>query len=110
MPLEGQHHTEQSRTGPIFSIPVRSLVRVHSGWRTLAIPKTNLQLRFAGAKSILFCFAAKNTSSGGTEKSAELREECYVQRIQPLLRKSKVPEIPEAMQVTKPYAAFVRSG
>jgi hypothetical protein len=39
-----------------------------------------------------------------------LTEECYMQRIQPLLRTKKVREIAEAMQVSKPYAAFIRSG
>ena len=39
-----------------------------------------------------------------------LTEECYVQRIQPLLRRKKVREIAKAMQVSQPYAAFIRSG
>ena len=39
-----------------------------------------------------------------------LTEECYAQRIQPLLRGKKVREIAETMQVSQPYAAFVRSG
>jgi hypothetical protein len=39
-----------------------------------------------------------------------LNEECYVQRIQPRLRTLKVREIAQAMQVSKPYAAFIRSG
>ena len=39
-----------------------------------------------------------------------LTEEYYVQRVQPLLRGKKVREIAEAMQVSQPYAAFVRSG
>ena len=39
-----------------------------------------------------------------------LTEECYLQRIQPLLREKKVREIAEAMQVSQPYAAFIRSG
>jgi CRISPR-associated protein Cas1 len=39
-----------------------------------------------------------------------LTEECYVQRIQPLLRGKKVREIAEAMQASQPYAAFIRSG
>jgi CRISPR-associated endonuclease Cas1 len=39
-----------------------------------------------------------------------LTEECYVQRIQPLLRGKKVREIAEAMHVSHPYAALVRSG
>lgn len=39
-----------------------------------------------------------------------LTEECYVQRIQPLLKDKKVREIADAMQVSQPYTAFVRSG
>jgi hypothetical protein len=39
-----------------------------------------------------------------------LTEQFYVQRIQPLFRGKKVREIAEAMQVSQPYAAFVRSG
>ena len=39
-----------------------------------------------------------------------LTEECYVQRIQPLLRGKKVREIADAMHVSHPYAALVRSG
>jgi len=45
------------------------------------------------------------------ENSAELADrECYVQRIQPLLTSKKVREIAELLQVSQPYAAFVRSG
>jgi hypothetical protein len=39
-----------------------------------------------------------------------LNEECYVQKIQPRLGTIKVREIAEAIHVSKPYAAFVRSG
>ena len=39
-----------------------------------------------------------------------LTEQYYVEQIQPLLRGKKVREIAEAMQVSKPYAAFIRSG
>ena len=39
-----------------------------------------------------------------------LTEQCYVEQIQPPLRGKKVREIGEAMQVSGPYAAFVRSG
>lgn len=39
-----------------------------------------------------------------------LTEQCYVEQIQPLLRGKKVREIAEAMRVSKPYAAFIRSG
>jgi CRISPR-associated endonuclease Cas1 len=39
-----------------------------------------------------------------------LTEKCYVDRIQPLLRGKKVREIAEAMHVSQPYAAFIRSG
>jgi hypothetical protein len=39
-----------------------------------------------------------------------LNEECYVQQVQPQLKGRKVREIAAAMQVSKPYAALVRSG
>lgn len=39
-----------------------------------------------------------------------LTEQCYIARIQPLLKGKKVREIAEAMQVSQPYAAFIRSG
>lgn len=39
-----------------------------------------------------------------------LNEECYVKQIQPQLRTKKVREIAAAMQVSQPYAAFIRSG
>jgi hypothetical protein len=41
---------------------------------------------------------------------AWLNEEYYVQKIQPQLRTLKVREIAQAMQVSKPYAAFIRAG
>ncbi len=41
---------------------------------------------------------------------AWLNEEFYVQKIQPQLRIVKVREIAQAMQVSQPYAAFIRSG
>jgi hypothetical protein len=41
---------------------------------------------------------------------AWLNEEFYVQKIQPRLRTLKVREIAQAMQVSQPYAAFIRSG
>jgi transcriptional regulator with XRE-family HTH domain len=39
-----------------------------------------------------------------------LTEECYVQRLQPLLRSKKVREIAEVMGVSQPYATLIRSG
>lgn len=41
---------------------------------------------------------------------AWLNEKFYVQTIQPELRRIKVREIAEAMHVSQPYAAFIRSG
>jgi len=41
---------------------------------------------------------------------AWLNEEYYVQRIQPKLKTVKVREIAQAMKVSQPYAAFIRSG
>jgi len=39
-----------------------------------------------------------------------LNEKFYVQKIQPQLRRVKVREIAQAMDVSQPYAAFIRSG
>jgi CRISPR-associated endonuclease Cas1 len=41
---------------------------------------------------------------------AWLNEEFYVQKIQPQLKTVRVREIAQAMQVSQPYAAFIRSG
>jgi CRISPR-associated endonuclease Cas1 len=41
---------------------------------------------------------------------AWLNQEFYVQKIQPKLKTVKVREIAQAMHVSKPYAAFIRSG
>ena len=41
---------------------------------------------------------------------AWLNEEFYVQKIQPKLRAIKVREIAKAIQISQPYAAFIRSG
>ena len=38
-----------------------------------------------------------------------LAKECYVQKIQPLQDK-KIREIAQTMQVSQPYAAFIRAG
>jgi hypothetical protein len=38
-----------------------------------------------------------------------LTEECYVQKVQPLLKNKKVREIAQAMQVSQPYAALIRA-
>ena len=54
--------------------------------------------------------AVANTWWDPSSLPAWLYEDCYVQKIQPLLRSKKVREIAEVMQVSKPYAAFIRSG
>jgi CRISPR-associated endonuclease Cas1 len=54
--------------------------------------------------------AIANTWCDSRSLPSWLTEECYVQKIQPLLRGKKVREIAEPMQVSEPYAALVRSG
>jgi len=54
--------------------------------------------------------AVANTWWDPSSRPSWLTEECYVNKIQPLLRCKKVSEIAVAMQVSKPYAALVRSG
>jgi len=54
--------------------------------------------------------AVANTWWDPSSLPSWLTEECYLQRIQPLLRSRKVRDIAEAMHVSQPYAAFIRSG
>lgn len=64
----------------------------------------------ARMSKVLSDHAVANTWWDPKSLPSWLTEECYVQRIQPLLRGKKVREIAEAMRVSQPYAAFVRSG
>jgi CRISPR-associated endonuclease Cas1 len=54
--------------------------------------------------------AVANTWWDPSSLPSWLTQECYVEQIQPRLRGKKASEIAEAMQVSQPYAAFVRSG
>jgi len=54
--------------------------------------------------------AVANTWWSPSSLPAWLTEEFYLQKIQPKLRTLKVREIAYAMQVSEPYAAFIRSG
>jgi CRISPR-associated endonuclease Cas1 len=54
--------------------------------------------------------AVANTWWDPSRLPSWLTEQCYLQRIQPLLRNKRVHEIAGSMQVSKPYASFVRSG
>jgi CRISPR-associated protein Cas1 len=54
--------------------------------------------------------AVANTWWDPSSLPSWLTEQFYVEQIQPLLKGKKVREIAEAMQVSQPYAAFVRSG
>ena len=73
-----------------------------------ATPKSNKTK--AHISKILSDHAVANTWWSPKSLPSWLTEECYVQRIQPLLRSKKVREIAEAIQVSQPYAAFIRSG
>ena len=54
--------------------------------------------------------AVANTWWDPSSLPSWLTEEFYAQKIQPRLRAIRVKEIAQAMQVSKPYAALVRSG
>jgi hypothetical protein len=54
--------------------------------------------------------AAANSWWTPSSLPAWLNKEFYVQKIQPQLKTKRVREIGEAMQVSEPYAAFIRSG
>ena len=51
-----------------------------------------------------------NTWWSPSSLPAWLNEEFYVQKIQPQLRTVKVREVAQALQVSQPYAAHIRSG
>ena len=54
--------------------------------------------------------AVANTWWDPSSLPSWLTEEFYAQKIQPRLRGIKVKEIAQSMQLSKPYAALVRSG
>jgi hypothetical protein len=64
----------------------------------------------AHISNVLSEHAVSNTWWEQTSMPDWLTMECYVEQIQPLLKGKKVREIAEAMHVSQPYAAFVRSG
>ena len=64
----------------------------------------------AHISKVLSDHAVANTWWEPSSMPSWLTKQCYVEQIQPLIRGKKVREIAEAMQVSRPYAAFVRSG
>ena len=73
-----------------------------------ARPKSTRQRRQISKR--LSGHAVANSWWSRSSLPAWLNEEYYVQKIQPQLRRLKVREIAQAMQVSKPYAAFIRAG
>lgn len=59
---------------------------------------------------VLSAHAVANTRWNSTSLPSWLTEECYLQKIQPLLKAKKVREIAAAIQVSEPYAADIRAG
>ena len=71
-------------------------------------PKTsNVRARIS---KTLSDHAVANSWWSPSSLPAWLNEEFYVQKVQPQLRTVKVREIAQAMKVSQPYAAFIRSG
>ena len=64
----------------------------------------------ARLSKVLSNHAVANTWWDPSSQPSWLTEECYVQRIQPLLKAKKVREIAEAIQVSELYAGLIRSG
>jgi hypothetical protein len=73
-----------------------------------AEPKSSRQK--ARISKALSDHAVANTWWSSSSLPAWLDEKYYVQEIQPRLRIIKVREIAHALQVSEPYAAFIRSG
>jgi CRISPR-associated endonuclease Cas1 len=59
---------------------------------------------------VLSNHAVANTWWDPSSLPSWLTKECYVQKIQPLLKAKKVREIAAAIQVSELYAGFIRSG
>jgi len=64
----------------------------------------------AHISSVLSDHAVANSWWDPASLPSWLTEECYVQRIQPLLKAKKVREIAAAVQVSELYAGLIRSG
>jgi len=64
----------------------------------------------ARLSKVLSSHAVANTWWDPSSLPSWLTEECYVQKIQPSLRTKKIREIAEAIQVSRAYSAFIRSG
>jgi len=64
----------------------------------------------ARVSRLLSNHAVANTWWDPSSLPSWLTEECYVQRIQPLLKGKKVREIARAIQISELYAGFIRSG
>jgi hypothetical protein len=76
---------------------------------TASIQSNDLELSNLVSKT-LSDHAVANSWWSPSSLPAWLNKEFYVQKIQPQLRTVKVREIAQAMQVSQPYAAFIRSG
>jgi hypothetical protein len=64
----------------------------------------------ARVSRLLSNHAVANTWWESSSLPSWLTEDCYIQRIQPLLRAKKVREIAAAIQVSELYAGFIHSG
>jgi len=72
--------------------------------------KSKTQRAKAHISKALSDHAVANSWWSPSSLPAWLNEEGYVQQIQPRLRTVKVREIAQALQISKPYAAFIRAG
>ena len=73
-----------------------------------AMPKTARAKRETSRK--LSGHAVANTWWSSSSLPGWLTEDFYIQKIQPQLKTLKVREVAAAMQVSRPYAAFIRRG
>ena len=106
-----------------FRMRCRKLQAQHQSrevpWSTDLVPsleaarlQLNCPLISPSVPDCIITFAAHALANSWWDPSSLpswLSEDCYVQKIQPLLRTIKVREISEAMHVSKPYAALVRT-
>jgi hypothetical protein len=77
---------------------------------SLSHMKSKSEKQKARLSGVLSNHAIANTWWEPSSLPSWWTEECYIQRIQPLLRTKKVREIAAAIQVSEFYAGFIRSG
>jgi hypothetical protein len=100
---------KESRTGTA-ALERGSIARKMAWFALVGDAKPRSKKTKARISRVLSDHTIANTWWDASSLPSWLTERFYVEQIQPLLRDKKVRDITEVMRVSKPYAAFIRSG